>query len=117
MPVENEQATDYQHHTENMRGLAQLSKDYNTPVVVISSKNRSGRNTRALQSLAGSSEIEYSAAVVMFLDIDASSDEEREFFKAQAVRPVRLSIVKNRFGVFGDVPLWFRAAENRFQER
>lgn len=117
MPTEDEQSTDYLHHTENMRGLAQISKDFGTPVVVISSKNRSGRNSKGLASLMGSSEIEYSAGAVMLLDIDAEGEEEREAVKSQDVRPVVLSVVKNRFGACGDVRLDFRATENRFAER
>lgn len=71
-------ATDYQHHTANMRGLCEIAKRHRTPVIVISSKNRQKRGSKSLDALTGSSDIEYGASVVMFLSVDGEDDEEAE---------------------------------------
>ena len=110
-------ATDYQTHTANMRGLCELAKTYKTPVLVISSKNRANRNGRQLASLSGSSEIEYSASCVLFLDVDGDTEDERAEEAAKSKRLVTLSVRKNRFGSCGEVPLAFLANESRFIER
>lgn len=110
-------ATDYQTHTANMRGLCELAKTHKTPVLVISSKNRANRNGRQLASLSGSSEIEYSASCVLFLDVDGDTEDERAEEAAKSKRLVTLSVRKNRFGSCGEVPLVFLANESRFIER
>ena len=112
MPApEGDQKTDYQHHTSNMRGLCEIAKRNRTPVLVVSSKNRSGRDGRSLGSLSGSSDIEYGASVVMFLEVDGDSPSELP------KRPVTLHVRKNRFGAVGAVPLVFLASEGRYIER
>lgn len=118
MPApEGDQKTDYQHHTSNMRGLCEIAKRNRTPVLVVSSKNRSGRDGRSLGSLSGSSDIEYGASVVMFLEVDGDSPSEREQNAALPKRPVTLHVRKNRFGAVGAVPLVFLASEGRYIER
>lgn len=118
MPSDNEsgQTTDYQHHTANMRGLCSIAAQFKVPVLVISSKNRTNRRSKGTDSLAGSSDIEYGAATVMFLAVDGEG-EEQEQNQAKANRPVTLTISKNRFGACGSVPLVFLAKESRFIER
>lgn len=110
-------ATDYQHHTANMRGLCAVSKDHRVPVLVISSKNRQKRGSKSLDALSGSSDIEYGASVVMFLAVDGDTEDEAADNAKRDARPVTLSVRKNRFGRVGDVPLVFRASENLFIER
>lgn len=109
--------TDMQHHTSNMSALCEIAKLHRVPVLVISSMNRTGRNSSALASLAGSSAIEYGASAVMFVSVDGEGEAETKTNKEAAIRPVTLSVVKNRFGITGDVPLYFKAAESRFIER
>lgn len=109
--------TDTQHHASNMSALCEVSKRHRVPVLVISSMNRSGRKDSALASLAGSSAIEYGASAVMFVSVDGEGEVETKTNKEAAIRPVTLSVVKNRFGITGDVPLYFKAAEGRFIER
>ncbi|WP_080797877.1 DnaB-like helicase C-terminal domain-containing protein [Arabiibacter massiliensis] len=113
----NPSATDYQHHTANMRGLCAISKRHRVPILVISSKNRQKRGSRALDALAGSSDIEYGASVVMFLSVDGDTEDEAESNAKLDARPVTLSVRKNRFGSVGDVPLVFKASESLFMER
>lgn len=108
--------TDLQHHTASMGALCSVAKRFKTPVVVISSLNRSGRVSVALSSLAGSSAIEYSASVVLFVSVDGTGDEAKANREA-AVRPVTVSVLKNRFGRVGDVPMYFKPSESRFIER
>ncbi|MEF9877676.1 MAG: DnaB-like helicase C-terminal domain-containing protein, partial [Gordonibacter sp.] len=109
--------TDVQHHTANMSGLCEVAKLHRVPVIVISSMNRQGRNASALASLAGTSAIEYGASAVMFVSVDGKDESEVKANKEAPVRPVTLSVVKNRFGITGDVPLYFKPAESRFIER
>ena len=109
--------TDFQHHTANMGGLVDIAKQHKTPVLVISSMNRSGRSASSLVSLSGSSAIEYGASVVMFVSVDGSDDEAIKENKSAPMRPVTLSVLKNRFGNTGDISLYFKPAENRFMEK
>lgn len=109
--------TDMQHHTANMSGLCEIAKIHRVPVIVISSLNRTGRNTSALASLAGTSAIEYGASAVLFVSVDGESEGEVKANREATMRPVTLSVVKNRFGSTGDVPLYFKPAESRFMER
>ncbi len=111
---EHSNRTDAQLHSENMRGLIDLSITYNTTFFVISSENRSQRGSNNLTAYAGSSEIEYGASVAIFMTVDGETDEEREENLAKDVRPVTLSIVKNRNGRLGKVSLYFNAPENKF---
>lgn len=106
--------SDYQHHTANMRTLVGISKTYRTPVLVVSSKNRTARKGNGLEGLSGSSEIEYGAAVVMFLIVDGKDEIEIDANRNRPSRPVSLIVRKNRFGACGRVPLVFQAPENRF---
>ncbi len=110
-------ATDYQHHTANMRGLCAIARDHRTPVLAISSKNRQKRGSKDLGALTGSSDIEYGASVVMFLSVDGGSEDEAAENAKRDSRPVTLSVRKNRFGRVGDVPLTFKASESLFIER
>jgi replicative DNA helicase len=60
-----------------------------SPVLLISSQNRTGQGTDELTSLKESGDIEYSGDSVTFL-VDQSKNREN--------RKIELSIKKNRFG-------------------
>ncbi len=107
--------TDTQLYGESMRGLIDLSIRYKTPVFIIASKNRANRNSKNLEAFAGSSFIEYGASVAMLMSVDGDEEEKAANLK-QPVRPVTLSVIKNRNGRLGDVQLYFNAPENKFIE-
>lgn len=113
----DEAATDVQHLAGVMRSLCALSKRHGVPVLALSSQNRTKRGTSALDSLAGTSELEYAAVCCLFLTVDGVGEDERQRNAEQPVRPVVLSASKNRFGPLGRLGLWFHAAQGRFIER
>ncbi len=109
--------TDVQALSAVMKGLCSLSKRHGIPVLALSSQNRGKRGTAVLDSLAGCSELEYSATAVMFLSVDGADAEERRDNAEADPRPVTLTVAKNRFGALGSVPLWFFPSQSRFIER
>lgn len=110
-------ATDIQLLSATMRALCSLSKKYSIPIICLSSQNRGKRGTSILDSLAGCSELEYSASGVWFLSVDGKDADERKRNAERDPRPVSLTIAKNRFGILGTLPLHFFPAQSRFTER
>ncbi|MDB5081096.1 MAG: hypothetical protein JWP00_3020 [Chloroflexi bacterium] len=88
--------------------LRDLANRLGSPVLAISSQNRSGGDygkgggSATLDSLKESGDLEYSADAVMFLRL---SDKRQV---APPARAVDLVLAKNRFGDTGMVPLVFR---------
>jgi replicative DNA helicase len=96
--------------------LRELANRLDSPVLVISSQNRSsgdygkGGGSASLDSLKESGDLEYAADVVMFL---------RESDKRHPVHPavaMDLVVAKNRFGAKGLVPLIFRPDVGEMRE-
>lgn len=110
-------ATDIQLLSGSMRALCTLSKRYSIPIICLSSQNRGKRGSSVLDSLAGCSELEYSASGVWFLCVDGKDADERKRNVERDPRPVSLTIAKNRFGTLGTLPLHFFPAQSRFTER
>ena len=110
-------ATDIQLLSGSMRSLCSLSKRYGVPVICLSSQNRGKRGSSVLDSLAGCSELEYSASSVWFLSVDGENADERKQNSERDPRPVSLTVAKNRFGGLGTIPLYFFPAQSRFIER
>lgn len=109
----------YEQLRHNVSALAaemrELSTRLSMPIVAISSQNRAmGDYSRAgrpaLDSLKESGDLEYGADTVMILHSRDSAAAAHE------VRPLELSILKNRFGPLGAVPLIFRADYGVFRE-
>lgn len=90
--------------------LREFSLRIDSPVLVISSQNRSGQGTSFLTSLKESGELEYSADSALFL----VGNKER--FPREPARAVDLKIEKNRYGDRGSIELLFRPDIGRFQE-
>lgn len=94
---------------EVSRGLKQLSKDLNVPVLAAASLNRAaeGRSNKRpqLSDLRESGSIESDADVVMFISRDESK-------KNQSV----IEVAKHRNGPVGEVSLEFDAAHTRFKD-
>lgn len=93
---------DFRHIVSGMVSeLRELSMRLNSPVLVISSQNRSGQGAASLTSLKESGDLEYSADTALFL-------VESERMASPPARAVTLSILKNRYGDKGKVELIFR---------
>lgn len=108
-PQVSEGATSYEVVTEVMRSLCGIAQRHSTAVVAIASQNRgTKRGGASLDVLAGSSEIEYGATTVTFLEADGDGEA--------GPRRVRATVSKNRYGTTGSVSLDFIPAEARFKE-
>lgn len=89
-----------------VNGLKQISRDYKTPVVAISSLNRESYNKpMSLSAFKESGAIEYSSDVLIGLDftemIKGTSNIDFEKEKDKVPREVTLTILKNRNGRTG----------------
>lgn len=124
--------TDKQSMDRNVSALKRLCRDENITVFVVSSFNRASYNQIAdLSAFKESGAIEYSADVVMSLQPDglsyagetdkkALSDNKRKFssVKRMNVRPMVLSVLKNRRGKCGEEIVYdYNCAFALFSER
>ncbi len=104
------------HNVSAMAGeLREMASRLQSPVIAISSQNRSvgdyGRGGNAqLDSLKESGDLEYAADSVLFLT------QARERTATDPARAIDLVVVKNRFGGTGTVPLIFRPDTGVFRE-
>lgn len=90
--------------------LRELAMRLDSPMIVISSQNRTGQGTGSLASLKESGDLEYGADSVWFL----RTPEDR--IGEGTTRAVDLYIAKNRYGDKGTVKLIFRPDFGRFAE-
>lgn len=124
--------TDKQSTDRNVSALRRLCRDENITVFVVSSFNRASYNQIAdLSAFKESGAIEYSADVVLSLQPDGLnyasetdrktlSDNKKKFssVKKMNVRPMVLSVLKNRRGKCGDEILYdYNCAFASFFER
>lgn len=124
----NERATDKMNTDRAVTELKRLSRDYQTPVLAISSLNRgaySGPVT--MEAFKESGAIEYGSDVLLGLQVmgleDGHSDKDRvvnkrrvEDAKLNEVRGMELKVLKNRNGRTGTlVPLKFEAMYSYFE--
>ena len=118
---------------ENVVALKKLSRDFNTPVIVISSLNRASYDKEiAFEAFRESSSIEYSCDLLIGLQFERPEDTEGEEAgkgkkgkakfdineaKRKDVRELEAVILKNRNGVTGGkCKFSFNAKYNRFEE-
>lgn len=116
---------------QNIAGLKQISKTFETAVLVISSLSRSDAfEAISQQSFAHTSTIEYTADVCMGLSLkiiysekftkDSNLSEKRLLVKeaiAKDTRDIILSIVKNRFGIASkDILMKYEPKFNSYSE-
>lgn len=90
--------------------LRELALRLDSPVLVISSQNRTGQGSANLTSLKESGDLEYSADTVIFLV------EAQKRPATPPARAVDLVIEKNRYGDKGRVELVFRPDIGMFRE-
>ncbi len=125
-PEGMEGATDKAITDKNILACKVLSRDFNTPVIVISSFSRSAYYAdKGLGSFKESGAIEYTADVVLTLqypDVAKATKEEdaakkERSVKGKNVRDVQVNILKNRSGAMMDTPTFkFIPMFNTFRE-
>ena len=98
--------------------LKQLSRDKHTPVVVVSSFNRDSYKAEAsFSSFKESGEIEYSADVLLGLQLTAlRTGRDPQEALEEAYREIDVKILKNRNGTLGIASFKARLAHNHFRE-
>ena len=113
-------ATDKQNTDKAVLELKRLSRDYNTPVLAISSLNRDNYN-RAINSASfkESGSIEYSCDVLIGVQYYGAGQES---FNAAAAaeqdrREIEVKVLKNRNGKIGNTRLDFMKEYNYFTEQ
>ena len=131
-----ERATDKQNVDRNVTELKRISRDYQCPLIGISSFNRENYNEPvSMGSFKESGAVEYSSDVLIGLQYkgmdyrEGEKDSERKRRIREALKkyrddtkrgeyaPIELKILKNRNGVFGTVSFEFYSKFNLFRER
>lgn len=106
MKPDDPRATDKSNTDKAVNGLKQISRDFKTTIVAISSLNRDSYNTpMSLKAFKESGAIEYSSDVLIGLDftkmLENSSEMDFEEEKDKVPRNITLTILKNRNGRTG----------------
>lgn len=103
---------------DSVLGLRTIANVHGSPVIAISSVNRSSytKANPSLDALGGCSYIEYAADLVLHLAVDGTGGE-RAANTALSVRPVTVTALKNRYGTCDSVELSFDTRHARFVER
>ena len=100
----NERATDKQNTDKAAIELKRISRDFKTPVIVISSFNRASYKTPVtMEAFKESGAIEYSSDVLIGLQLKGVGVKDFDVDKAKKENPrkVELVILKNRNGATG----------------
>ena len=113
-------ATDKQNIDKSVLELKRISRDFRTPVVAISSFNRTNyQNPALMESFKESGAIEYSADVLIGLQLKGAGRQDFDVDEAKRKEPrqVEAVILKNRNGRTGErISFSFYAAYNCFEE-
>lgn len=131
----NPRESEKQQTDKNILELRRLAREFETPVVVLSSLNRAGYKKRpTLESFKESGGVEYGSDIVLMLSFEMkddyyieTTDEETgkkkkvydyDRAKRENPRSMLLSLLKNRNGnPTGVVPVWSYAKFSLFTER
>ena len=113
-------ATDKANTDAAVLEMKRISRDYNTPVICISSFNRSNYRERvSMEALKESGAIEYSSDVVIGLQLEGAGGKEFDVDKAKAENPRKIEavILKNRSGKTGQtIPFEYYTHFNLFRD-
>lgn len=120
LPPVNPKATDTEAVRYNVKALKDLSRDYDTPVIVISSFNRESYNGAAvMESFKQSGGIEYSADLLLTLDFNGVGNKGFSLDEAKKKYPREIGLrpLKDRNGDinWGD-PFYYITQFNYFYE-
>lgn len=120
LPPADPRATDKQNTDRAVVELKRISRDFDIPVIAISSFNRENyRSTVSMESFKESGAVEYSADVLLGLQLQGagSKDFDVNAEKSRHPRRVELVLLKNRNGIpFAKVPLQYYAKYSLFLE-
>ena len=100
----NPRATDKQATDRAVLELKKISRDFKTPVIAVSSFNRANyRNAVTMEAFKESGAVEYSADVLIGLQLEGAGEKEFDENKAKDkfVRSIELVVLKNRNGKMG----------------
>ena len=99
------------------QAIAGMVRRHGCSVFALSSVSRQNyRGATDLNAIGGCSSFEYASDAVAFINVDSSRDEQQRNYERRD-RPVKLSLLKNRYGPTGDVRLTFDTTHARFLER
>lgn len=116
----NPRATDKANTDAAVLELKRISRDYEIPVICISSFNRENYNSRVtLAALKESGAIEYSSDVVIALQLEGAGTDGFDVNKAKMEEPRKIEarILKNRSGKMGEaIRFEYEARFNIFRE-
>ena len=96
------QLTDKQNIDRSIVELKRISRDFDTPVVVISSFNRENyRNAVSVEAFKESGAVEYSADVLMGIQFKGTGTKDFDIktAKLKVPRDIELVLLKNRSGI------------------
>lgn len=118
VPTDSDLSDERLQVKEVVSALRRIAVSHDVPIFAISSVNRSSYNKTkvGLDSLGSSSFIEYSADSVLFLSIEGKG-EERIVNSSLPIRPVCVSVLKNRYSSVGEARFLFEPSKARFLER
>ena len=109
--------TEKMHMDQSVSALKRIARDFEIPVLALSSFGRSAYHGPAdLDSYKESGSLEYSADVLMALQFPkgVAAESERE----KNIRSIEISILKNRNGGVGmKIPFTYYAKYNYFKEK
>jgi len=91
-----------------------VSERTDTPILLISQKNKAGFTSSGLESIKGSVDIVYLADVVMFLEGETESKEEAIF--SNGYKKIKLVISKNRYNSPTTLNFTFDGKNSNFEQ-
>ena len=115
------QFTEFRHEIAKlMTTMRRLALDLDSPVLAISSQNRQHQGEALLQSLEGTSDLEYSADSITFLvNVERPASQGSYTHPDDLIsksRSVSINLRKNRFGEIGSRMVKFFPATGAFDE-
>jgi len=111
--LEERVADQIQKESKLIDGFKGVSEKTNTPILLISQKNKQGFTSSGLESIKGSVDIVYLADIVMFLEGENESKEEAIFNNGQ--KKIKLVISKNRYNSPTTLDFMFDGKNSNFE--
>lgn len=104
----------------NIRVFTRLATEYHLPIIVVSAFNRSNyRFEVSMESFKESGSIEYSADVILGMQLSAIKNKDFDINKEKAKNPrdIEIVILKQRYGSSGNtIPFQYFPANDYFKE-
>ena len=114
-------ATDKQNTDRAVVELKRISRDFDLPVVAVSSFNRDNyRAAVCMEAFKESGAVEYSSDVLLGMQLEGAGESgfDVNLQKRKSPRPVELVLLKNRSGLpYGKIPLRYYAKYSYFAEQ